>query len=109
MTPTRSCQITYTVNQWSGGFTAEVAIKNLGPSPYSGWDLAWSFAGDQKVTSSWNANVTQTGKAVTATNLAWNGAIPVGGTASFGFQGSFSGTNATPTAFTVNGGFCAVA
>jgi cellulase/cellobiase CelA1 len=107
--PTRSCQITYKVNQWNSGFTADVTIKNLGPSPYSSWNLTWSFTGDQKVTSAWNANVTQSGKNVTATNVSWNGAVPVDGTASFGFQGSFSGTNATPANFMVNNGFCAVA
>jgi endoglucanase len=102
--PTRSCQITYKVNQWSGGFTADVTIKNLGPSPYPSWNLTWNFAGDEKVTSFWNANVTQSGKSVSATNIGWNAAIPVGGTAGFGFQGS--GTSANPAAFMVNNGFC---
>ncbi|MBN1171454.1 MAG: cellulose binding domain-containing protein, partial [Micromonosporaceae bacterium] len=66
------------------------------------------FPGDQKITNSWNAAVTQSGTSVTATNASYNGSIPSGGTVSFGFQASYSGVNANPTGFTLNGTACSV-
>lgn len=100
------CQVTYTLNQWSGGFTAQVHLTNDGPA-VSSWTLGWSFTGDQKVTSAWNAQVTQTGTAVTAASLSYNGTLAGGGSTDFGFQGTFSGVNAVPTDFTFNGVSCA--
>ncbi|KAB8139629.1 rhamnogalacturonan lyase [Chloroflexia bacterium SDU3-3] len=100
-----SCAVAYEVNQWSGGFTANVTITN-GGAALSGWTLTWSFAGDQAISSAWNASVTQSGKAVSATNVSYNGSIPTGGTQSFGFQAAFSGTNAAPASFALNGVTC---
>ncbi|KAB8139630.1 pectate lyase [Chloroflexia bacterium SDU3-3] len=100
-----SCAVAYEVNQWSGGFTANVTITN-GGAALSGWTLTWNFAGDQAISSAWNASVTQSGKAVSATNMSYNGSIPTGGTQSFGFQATFSGTNAAPASFALNGVTC---
>jgi hypothetical protein len=46
---------------------------------------------------------------VTARNLAWNGSLPVNGSKTFGFQGTYSGTFAAPSTFTLNGTACAKA
>ncbi|WP_243437378.1 cellulose binding domain-containing protein [Streptomyces sp. FH025] len=81
--------------------------KNTGTSAVSGWTLGWSFAGDQRISTAWNAAVTQSGSAVTARDAGWNGALAPGATASFGFQATYSGTNEAPTRFTLNGGVCA--
>jgi endoglucanase len=43
------------------------------------------------VTSMWNASYTQSGSTVTATNASHNGAVAVGGSASFGFGGAPGG------------------
>jgi hypothetical protein len=43
---------------------------------------------------------------VTAVNLSHNGTLAPNTTANFGFQGTYSGTNATPTTFTLNGTLC---
>jgi cellulase/cellobiase CelA1 len=94
-------------DQWNNGFVADVYIKNNGPA-ISGWTLAWNFPGNQKISNMWNATYRQTGKSVTATNLSWNKSIPTGGTVTLGFQASYSGANAKPTAFTLNGQPCAI-
>lgn len=99
------CTVDYTVNQWSGGFTAAVRV-GPGSSPVSGWTVTWTYPGDSRITSAWNAQVTQSGAAVTATNLAWNGSIPANGSAEFGVQGTFSAGNGAPTGFTLNGVPC---
>jgi hypothetical protein len=101
------CQVTYAITaQWQGGFGANVTIKNLGDS-VNGWRLAWSFANGQTTTQVWNATVTQSGAAVTATNLSYNATIATGASTDFGFNGAWNNTtNAVPNAFTLNGTTC---
>lgn len=100
------CRVEYTAPaQWPGGFTADVRVTNLG-DPVDGWRLAWTFPSGQRVTHAWSATTTATGDDVVATNVAYNAALPTGGTVSFGFNGSWSGANTAPTAFTLNGVTC---
>jgi poly(hydroxyalkanoate) depolymerase family esterase len=104
-----TCSVHYAVSsQWSGGFGASVTINNTGTSTINGWTLKWTFPNGQAITQIWNANDTQSGSNVTATNLSYNGTIAPGGSANFGFNGSWSGSNSTPTAFTLNGVSCTV-
>ena len=95
-----------TTSQWAGGFTANVVINNHGTSAINGWTLKFAFPGDQKITNAWNATVTQSGSAVTAANASYNAAIAPGGNAQFGFQGTWSANDTSPTAFTLNGNPC---
>ncbi|HEY6922472.1 MAG TPA: endo-1,4-beta-xylanase [Steroidobacteraceae bacterium] len=106
--PTGSCKVTYAItNQWNTGFTAGVTITNTSSAAISGWTLAWSFANGQTVTQLWNGSETQSGANVTVTNLNYNANIPAGGSYNgVGFQGTWSGTNSLPTAFTLNGTAC---
>jgi hypothetical protein len=104
-TAAAACAVDYTANQWDSGFTADVKVTNYGAA-VSSWTVSWVYAGNQHVTNAWNATVSQSGTAVTATNVAWNGSLASGGTASFGFQATYSGTNAKPAAFTLNGVAC---
>ncbi|MEV0234813.1 cellulose binding domain-containing protein [Nonomuraea sp. NPDC050786] len=101
------CQVTYTVgSQWGGGFSANVAIKNLG-DPLASWVLRWSFGAGQTVSQAWNAGVTQNGSAVTASNVSWNGTLATGASTSFGFNGTWNNSsNPVPASFTVNGVTC---
>ncbi|MFE0590029.1 cellulase family glycosylhydrolase [Micromonospora echinospora] len=100
------CQVTYAVGgQWQGGFSANVTVKNLGDA-ISGWRLTWAFPSGQQVTQAWNATVTASGANVTAADVGYNAAIPTNGSASFGFNGSWSGANTAPTSFALNGVAC---
>lgn len=72
------------------------------------WSLKWSYAYNQKVTNGWNAQISQSGTAVTATNAGYNGTLATGGSVSFGFNASYSGTNAVPSTFTLDGVTCNV-
>ena len=99
------CVVSYQVNQWTGGFTAQVGLTN-NAAPLSAWTLTWTFDGNQQVTSAWNAQVTQNGAMVRAVNLSYDGSVATGGTVSFGFQGTFSGSNDVPANFAVNGVAC---
>ncbi|WP_406395868.1 glycoside hydrolase family 6 protein [Streptomyces sp. NBC_00882] len=102
------CTVDYKVqNQWDTGFTAAVTVTN-NTTAKSSWSLKWAYAGNQKVTSGWNAKISQSGTAVTAANESYNGTLATGGSVSFGFQGSYSGTNAVPATFTLDGVTCNV-
>ena len=69
-------------------------------------DTHVSFPGDQKIANAWNAAVSQTGQNVSAANLSYNATIPAGGSQSFGFQGTWTSSDASPTSFSVNGVAC---
>ncbi|NUR60959.1 MAG: hypothetical protein HOV87_20200, partial [Catenulispora sp.] len=106
-TTTGTCHVDYTkTSEWPGGFTANVTITNTSTTALTGWTVGWTFPGDQKITNAWSATATQTGAAVSATNVAYNGAIAAGANTSFGFQGTFTANDTAPTTFTVNGAAC---
>jgi endoglucanase len=101
-----SCAVTYAVrDQWQTGFVTEVMIVNNGAA-LNGWQLTWSFAGNQQITNLWNGTLSQMGQSVRVSNAGFNGNIPSGGSASFGFQASYSGSNAAPGNFALNGVPC---
>jgi cellulose 1,4-beta-cellobiosidase len=99
--------VRWQVNQWSTGFTADVGVTNLGPAR-TGWTLSFTFGGNQRVSNAWNATVTQSGAEVTARNVSWNGALATGATATFGLQGTYSGSNAVPSGFRLDGAACTI-
>jgi cellulase/cellobiase CelA1 len=84
-------------NSWGSGFQATVTINNPGTVATKSWTVTWTWGGNQRIVNSWNATVTTSGTSVTAKNLSYNGAIGAGGSTSFGFQASYSGTNTLPT------------
>jgi hypothetical protein len=100
------CHVTYQPNQWPGGFTANVTIANTGSTAINGWTLAFTFPGDQKITNSWSGPATQSGENVSITNVGYNAQIPANGSTSIGFQGTWTGSDASPTSFSVNGAAC---
>ncbi|MEU8255408.1 glycoside hydrolase family 6 protein [Micromonospora inaquosa] len=100
------CDIAYTSNDWPGGFTANVTIKNVG-DPLNGWTLGWTFPNSsQRVQQGWSATFTQSGSQVTARSMSYNGTLATGASTSIGFNGAWSGSNPKPTSFTLNGVVC---
>jgi glucose/arabinose dehydrogenase len=99
--PAGACTATYQfVNQWPGGFQAEVTVSNNGGSTSSGWVVAWTFTDGQSITQAWSGIPSQVGGGVwTVSNESWNGTLapwPAGSTA-FGFLGTWNGlTNGAP-------------
>jgi beta-glucosidase len=104
-----SCRVTYTTNDWNNGFTASVSVTNTGTTPVNPWSTQWTYTAGQRVTQAWSARVTQSGTAVTATGEAWNPSLAPGATATFGFNGSHTGSNPRPPSFTLNGSTCTAA
>jgi len=100
------CRVTYSVNQWSTGFTGTISLTNLGDPITNGWNLAWDFAGNQRVTQGWSGTFTQTGQHVNVANPSWAASLATNASYSLGFNADYSGTNASPSVFTLNGTAC---
>ncbi|MUL41378.1 cellulose 1,4-beta-cellobiosidase [Streptomonospora sp. PA3] len=100
------CEVEYTVvNEWSTGFTANVAVTNLG-DPIDGWELEWDFPGDQQVGNGWNGSYSQSGQHVTVTDAGYNATLGTSSSVQIGFNGTYSGSNEAPAEFTLNGVVC---
>ncbi|GAB6902672.1 cellulose 1,4-beta-cellobiosidase [Kineosporia succinea] len=99
------CSVAYTANSWNTGFTASIDIKNSG-DPITSWALEFDYAGNQAGSGAWGGTLTQTGKHVKIVNAAYNGSLATGASTNIGFNGTYSGTNTAPTAFTLNGVAC---
>ena len=102
------CHVVYTVTtQWNVGFGTALTIQNTGTTPINGWNLTWTWAGNQQITQAWNSDYTQTGANAKLTNASWNPTIAAGATISgMGFNGTYSGTNTAPSAFYLNSTLC---
>lgn len=93
-----SCQYQVT-NQWNNGFTAAIKITNTTSTTINGWSVNWQYSGDNRISTSWNANVTGS-NTYSAGNLSWNGSIQPNQTVEFGFQGTKGAANAEVPAIT---------
>jgi endoglucanase len=95
------CSASYsTESQWSGGFVASVTVTDTGTTALTGWTVTFSFGGDQSVTNSWNTTLSQSLEYVTASNASYNGSVAAGSNTSFGFQGTWSASDAVPASVT---------
>ena len=101
-------EVVYTIqNDWGSGATVNVTITNNTTAAVNGWILAWTFPGNQTITNLWNGTFTQSGASVTVKNASYNTTIPAnGGSLNFGFNLNYSGANAKPASFTLNGIAC---
>ena len=100
-----TCTATLVQRSWPGGFTIAATVTNAGPA-LTGWTATYTFGGDQRVTNSWSATVTQKGAVVTATNAPWNAHLATGGTAWFGSNGTWRASDVAPTGLQLNGRPC---
>ncbi|MEJ2859092.1 MULTISPECIES: glycoside hydrolase family 6 protein [unclassified Saccharothrix] len=103
--PGNGCAVRHRVTSaWSGGYTGEIVIENRG-APINGWTLTFSAPG-VTVTQGWNGTWTDSGDVVRVGNASWNGNLATGGTATIGYQASYSGSTPPFTSPTLNGTAC---
>ncbi|NUT50978.1 MAG: cellulose-binding protein [Saccharothrix sp.] len=96
--PNGSCDVEIkVVNQWPGGFSAEITIRNTGAVATRGWRVGFSFRTGMALSQGWNGTFTQSGTSVTVTNSSWNGSIPPAGSTKVGFNGTGDATGWVPT------------
>ncbi|GIE80471.1 hypothetical protein Aph02nite_64210 [Actinoplanes philippinensis] len=77
-----------TVSDWGSGWQDEVTISNGGTSALTSWKVEFDLPAGGSVGSFWETDMTVSSSHRTFTNRAWNGAIPVGGSVTFGFVGA---------------------
>lgn len=98
---TGGCSAAYSVSSsWSGGFQGQVTVSNTGTSTINGWRVNWTFPSRFTVSQFWSATLTQSGTAVTATNVSYNGSLAPGASTSFGFLVNSTGTPTPPSSIT---------
>ncbi|MDW4903444.1 cellulose binding domain-containing protein, partial [Streptomyces californicus] len=90
-------------SDWGSGFEGKWTVKNTGTTTLSTWSVEWDFPANTKVTSAWDATVTNSANHWTAKNLGWNGTLAPGASVSFGFNGSGTGA---PSGCKLNGNPC---
>ncbi|MBT2491363.1 cellulose binding domain-containing protein [Streptomyces sp. ISL-96] len=99
-----SATASYTkVSDWGTGFEGKWTVKNTGTTTLSSWTVEWDFPAGTSVTSAWDADVTSSGNHWTAKNKSWGGNLAPGASASFGFNGTGTGS---PSGCKLNGGSC---
>ncbi|HEY7430952.1 MAG TPA: cellulose binding domain-containing protein [Streptosporangiaceae bacterium] len=91
---------------WGTGYQATYTISNGTSSALSAWSITFTLASGQTMGTFWDATETKSGNPYTFANASYNGSVPAGGTVSFGFNVSYSGTFAPPSNCTVNGSPC---
>jgi cellulose binding protein with CBM2 domain len=106
ITPGGGCSATARIDsQWgsgtSGGQIVKVTVTNTSAAVTAQWSVAWTLGSGQTVRSSWNAQVSTSGSALTATNTGYNGKLAPGATTTFGVQ--LAGVAAPPTLTCDNG------
>lgn len=90
------CTAAYSItNSWSGGFQGQVTVT-AGSSPVSGWKVGWTYPATETLNDLWNGSYTQSGDAVTVSNLGYNGSLAAGSSTTFGFTGTDSGSDPAP-------------
>jgi hypothetical protein len=87
--PTNSaggCALTASVvNSWQGGYQVQFTVTSNGAAGGTGWTAGFSFADSaETIASYWSATVSQSGEAVSASNASYDGAIPAGGSVTWG-------------------------
>lgn len=103
------CTVDYVVrDQWGNGFVVDLTIHNISDSTIDGWQIDWTFDGNQNITNAWNMQATQNGQSISAVNMGYNSTIASGASTLTGFQASYSGANSAfdSSHFTVNGNQC---
>ncbi|MEU4252971.1 cellulose binding domain-containing protein [Amycolatopsis sp. NPDC026612] len=88
---------------WTSGYGGGYTITNRGDAAATGWTVEFDLPAGSAVSSSWSSVRTQTGQHYRFTNAGFNGTVPPGGTAGFGFNVAGSGL---PAGCTVNGVPC---
>jgi chitinase len=71
-------------SEWSTGSDGKCTITNGTTSTITGWRVEFDVPSGTSVSSSWDAVRTSSGNHYTFTN-SWNGTVPPGGSAGFGF------------------------
>ena len=91
-------------SDWGSGRNVDLTVKNAGSAPINGWSVSMPWSGSS--VSMWNATSRLAGGVLTATNVAWNGSLAAGASATVGLTDN--GAFTAPATCTSTAGACAV-
>ncbi|ADG73935.1 cellulose-binding family II [Cellulomonas flavigena DSM 20109] len=92
--PAGACTASYqVVTSWPGGLQVQLVVTAT-TSGVNGWVLTWTQPLGLEMADSWGAEITRSGRTVTAENLSWNGSIANGGSVTLGFNAAAEGESA---------------
>ena len=90
------CTATVTLNQWDGGFVANLRVT-AGSAALNGWTVTVTLASGATITNAWSAERSGSSGTVRLTNVNYNGQVAAGQSTEFGFQATGSGAGLSPT------------
>ncbi|MDG4839756.1 endo-1,4-beta-xylanase [Micromonospora sp. WMMD967] len=90
------CTATVSVNQWNGGFVANVRVT-AGSSALNGWTVTIALPSGATVTNAWSADRSGNTGTTNWRNVAYNGQVGAGQSTEFGFQANGTAGSLTPT------------
>jgi chitinase len=90
-------------SDWGSGWEGKYTITNGGTTTLGSWAVAFDLPAGSGISSSWDAQRSQSGNRYTFSNLSWNGSVAPGASVSFGFIGTGPGS---PANCTLNGASC---
>ncbi|WP_199035975.1 cellulose binding domain-containing protein [Glycomyces salinus] len=85
--PPPHCEYSYTVNQWDGGYHAEITVTSLDLS-VTRWSVYINPADGVSVQTAWNVDWSSSGSIISMESLDWNGGLDPGDSTSFGLIGT---------------------
>ncbi|BCB83939.1 chitinase [Phytohabitans suffuscus] len=91
-------------SDWGTGHEVKVTVTNGSDASVATWRLEFDLPSGTTISSFWDADVTRTGNHYVAVKKSWAGAIPPGGSQSWGYIGT--GAFRAPTNCTINGASC---
>ncbi|MFD1322311.1 chitinase [Micromonospora sonneratiae] len=91
------------VSDWGSGWEGRYTITNGGSSALSSWSVVFDLPAGTSMGSYWDALLSSSGQRHTFSNRSWNGSVPPGGSVSFGFLATGSGS---PVGCLLNGAPC---
>jgi hypothetical protein len=93
-------------SDWGSGFQAQYVITNPMSVLLNTWSLQFSLPATEKVTSMWGGTDTASGTTHTVVAQSYDTTIAAGASITIGFDASYSGTYADPSACALNGDPC---
>ncbi|MFC0503621.1 serine/threonine-protein kinase [Micromonospora costi] len=104
-----ACQVTYALRADSGkDFNADLTLKNTGDRELRDWTMNFTYPGQQTLTTSNPASVSQEGRTVVVRPPAERAALAPGAAEKVSLTGRYTGANPLPVTFTVGGERCGV-
>ncbi|MFD0742655.1 glycosyl hydrolase family 18 protein [Phytohabitans flavus] len=91
-------------SDWGTGHEVRVTVANGSDASVATWRIEFDLPAGTTISSFWDADVTRTNNHYVATKKSWAGAIPPGGSQTWGYVGT--GAFRAPLNCTINGASC---